>query len=71
MINFRALISSVVRQAGSKGPVRRQVVDCGSKTAAEKAAGHRRDARGWQGSKGLAAEGNTRKPRALGIASVR
>ena len=61
----------VVRQAGSKDPVRRLVVDSERKTAAEKVAGHRRDAWGWRGSEGPPAEGNTRKPRALGIASVR
>jgi hypothetical protein len=37
----------VVRQAGSKGPVRRLMVDSERKTAAEEAAGHRRDA--WDG----------------------
>lgn len=38
------------RQAGSKGPVRRRVVESERETAAEKAAGHRRDARGGRGS---------------------
>jgi hypothetical protein len=34
-------------------------------------AGHRRDAWGWRGSEGRLAEGNTRKPCALGMAPVR
>ena len=59
------------RQAGSKGPVRRLIVETERKTAALKAAGNRRDAWGWRRSEGRLPEGNTRKPRALGIASVR
>lgn len=41
------------------------------KTATGEVAGHRRDAWGWRGSEGLPTEGNTRKPHALGIASIR
>jgi len=56
------------RQAGSKDPVRRWVVE---KTATHEVAGHERDTRRWWRSEGRLAEGYTGKPRVLGIASVR
>lgn len=40
----------VARQAGSKGPVRRLVVESERETAAAEAAGHQRDGRGGRGS---------------------
>jgi len=61
-------VSPVARQAGSRDPVRRGWL---IKTAAEEAAGHRRDMRGRRRSEGRSAEGYTRKPAVLGIASVR
>ena len=70
-MNVGATNLPVARQAGSKDPVRRLVVESERETAAEEAAGHRRDAWGWRCSEGRLAEGYTRKPRALGIASVR
>ena len=60
----------VARQAGSKDPVRRWWLTPKEDGGLE-IAGHRRDARGWRRSEGRLAEGNTRKPRALGIAPVR
>lgn len=47
----------VARQAGSKGPVRRLMVDSERETAAEEAAGHRRDARGGRSSEGRSRRG--------------
>ena len=42
-------ISPAARQAGSKGPVRRPMIETERKTAADEVAGHGRDARGGQG----------------------
>jgi hypothetical protein len=61
----------VVRQAGSRDPVRRSSVETDRETAIQKIAGRLRDTAGGRCSEGRLAEGNTRKPAVLGIAPVR
>ena len=61
----------VARQAGSRDPVRRSVVETERETAIQKIAGHTQDTADGGARKRALAEGNTRKPAVLGIVPVR